>query len=115
MDDLTRPLGQTRTREPSRGLSNVFIRVIAGILSLSLGIFIGWTIFPEDQFGGKPFAVGQVKPAVELVAAKTQAASINVISSAPPSATPPLPAAGGHTVTIIDGGSGRREDFVLPN
>jgi uncharacterized protein len=116
MDDLTTPLGQTRTREPSRGLSKALIGVVAGVLSLSLAIFIGWAIFAEDEFGGEPFAVAQVTSAVETAPTKTQAPTIQVISSATPSATQPQPpAADGRTVTIIDGSSGKRQNIVVPN
>jgi uncharacterized protein len=115
MDDLTRPLGQTRAREPARKAPGLLVPLIVGILSLPLAIFAGWAMFVEDRLGGEPVVVGEIRAGATAAGADKQTPVVKVISLpssvAPQSVSPPT----GQTVTIIDGISGRRQEIVVPN
>lgn len=112
-DDLNTPLGQgEKKRRFALRLPITLPQALAGVLSLVLGIFVLWTAFANDPYGGEPVAV---------VAASVPAPPA-VKTPDGPEATPPKPGttaaaaapADGQTVTIINGMSGKREQVVIP-
>ena len=135
-DELSAPLGQDadstkaarRRKRVKAVLPLAALRVSAGVLGLMPLAFLGWALFTEGPLGGEPMAVARIHLQLEGAAA----GPMPIESSAPESREsdrahpnrydgPPLitgqPAnapRGGSTVTVIDGSSGKREDFVIP-
>jgi uncharacterized protein len=102
-DDLSAPLGQSKSRQSRLRVPRVLAPTLAGVLALMLLFFAGWVLLVDDPFGGEPRAVVAAHMAV-----------------APAPETPPEPAAthpsepaAGTTVTIIDGMSGKRQDVSI--
>ncbi|HEY7298643.1 MAG TPA: hypothetical protein VH684_11985 [Xanthobacteraceae bacterium] len=116
MDDLTRPLGQTRIEERPRRGAKLLLALFAGALCLPLATFAGWAMFAPDRLGGEPVAHASVKPGLAASAANAQPPAAKVIPTGSPSVTRQTSAPDGRsTVTIIDGSSGRRQDVMVPN
>jgi polysaccharide deacetylase 2 family uncharacterized protein YibQ len=140
-DDLSAPLGQGIGRDKSdkskklnpwiAALPMAALRVLAGALGCFAVVVLGWALFAEAPFGGEPMVV--VAASVHADAAgpdiKTAAASPpgaleadrarpNRYDGPPPgiAGQPAVPGAtaGGNTITIIDGSSGKRQDVQLP-
>jgi uncharacterized protein len=123
-DDLSVPLGQSKTGKRSHVLTITLPHALAGILSIFIAVFAGWAIFVRDPFGGEPLAVvhadfGQVRVGKASagkgeVLANTAANQRSERSLAPaieiarPS-SPPM-----QTITIIDGTSGKRQEIEIP-
>jgi uncharacterized protein len=121
-DDLNAPLGrQLRKRRLSIPITTS--QVMAGVLTLFLGVFVVWAVVGNNPFGGEPIVVvpislhpdptaktaeGQGPPKVVAVnpdpAAAAQAAPGQ--TAAPPAAT--------KTITIIDGKTGERKEVAIP-
>ncbi len=128
-DDLSTPLGQNRKRK--RKLPRLVPWTIAGALALCLAVFIGWATVVDDPFGGEPIVV--VATAPHAAAAKpdeparhpAEPGARSETRSEPKSAAPGAsqvaveapkgPPPGMQTVTIIDGGTGSRQDVVVPS
>jgi len=119
-DDLSAPLGQNKRKVPSK-LPALLPKAVAGLLALSiLGIGV-WAAVVEDPFGGEPRAIVVAAPAVEAKSAEGGGGPVSrhdgnagaaKVAAAPAAAEPP---AGGKTVNIIDGMSGRSQQVVLPS
>ena len=119
-DDLNTPLGQDRKQRRSQ-LPRLVPWTIAGALGLCLGVFVGWAAAVDNPLGGEPIVVVAAEPRVPSKtpdegaanAAKTQAEPKS--EPKPGAAEPPKgPPAGMQTVTIIDGGTGTRQDVLVP-
>ena len=102
-DDLSAPLGQSKSRKSRLRVPRVLAPTVAGILALVLLVFAGWVLLVDDPFGGEPMAV---------VAAHMAAAPAP--EKAPEKQAPRVPdPAAGTTVTIIDGMSGKHQDVTI--
>jgi uncharacterized protein len=112
-DDLSAPLGQSKSRKSRLRVPRVLAPAITGVLTLVLLFFAGWVLLVDDPFGGEPRAV----VAAHMAAAPPQETPAEKQGTAAPPA-PPAPAAppappAGTTVTIIDGMSGKRQDVTI--
>ena len=56
-DDLSAPLGQSKSRKSRLRVPRVLAPTVAGILALVLLVFAGWVLLVDDPFGGEPMAV----------------------------------------------------------
>jgi polysaccharide deacetylase 2 family uncharacterized protein YibQ len=114
-DDLSTPLGQQTVARGKRRLRLPFTgtQALAVLLGLFLVAFVGFAIFNDNPLGGEPVARIAIRPSAAPAAEKMAAAPVEVPEPGAKSA--PKPAAPGEqkTVTIIDGSSGARHDFVL--
>jgi polysaccharide deacetylase 2 family uncharacterized protein YibQ len=121
-DDLNAPLGQ-QLRKRRLSIPITTSQVMAGVLTLFLGVFVVWAVVGNNPFGGEPIAVvpislhpgpaaktaeGQGPP--KVVAVNPDAA---VAPQAAPGQTAAAPAAT-KTITIIDGKTGERKEVELP-
>lgn len=118
-DELSAPLGQTakpgrRLRLPRQALPIA----LAGGLGAMLAVFVGWVALVDDPLGGEPVAIVSTKPVApkgaaggrtEAPQAPAGAAPQQQAGAAPAPATPPDT----HTVTIIDGSSGQRQQVTV--
>lgn len=121
-DDLNAPLGQ-QLRKRRLSIRITTSQVMAGVLTLFLGVFVVWAVVGNNPFGGEPIVVvpinlhpgpaaktaeGQGPP--KVVAVNPDAPAANQAapgqSAAPPAAT--------KTITIIDGKTGERKEVELP-
>jgi len=120
-DDLTTPLG-TRPRAAQKrvALAAVLPQALAGALGLFILIFILWAAIVQDPMGGEPIAAVAInlpegekaKPAAEAGAIGPNRYDGPANPAAAPQGVPAAPET--HTVTIIDGTSGKRQDVVIP-
>src|SRR5262249_55250326 len=114
-DDLSTPLGQETVARRTRRFRLPFtpMQALAVLLGLFLVGFAGFALFNDDPMGGEPRA----KIVLRQPAAEADKAAAAAHSSAETKATPRQPAAGPsagqQTVTIIDGSSGKRQEFVI--
>jgi polysaccharide deacetylase 2 family uncharacterized protein YibQ len=121
-DDLNAPLGQ-QLRKRRLSIPITTSQVMAGVLTLFLGVFVVWAVVGNNPFGGEPIAVvpislhpgpaaktaeGQGPP--KVVAVNPDAA---VAPQTAPGQTAAAPAAT-KTITIIDGKTGERKEVELP-
>jgi polysaccharide deacetylase 2 family uncharacterized protein YibQ len=112
-DDLSTPLGQETVARPARRFRLPFTatQALAMLLGLFLVVFVGFALFNDDPLGGEPQArivLRQPGPEAEKAAAHSGSAESRT-SAKPQQANPD----GQQTVTIIDGSSGKRQDFVI--
>ena len=122
-DDLNAPLGQ-QLRKRRLSIPITTSQVMAGMLTLFLGVFVVWAVVGNNPFGGEPIVVvpislhpgppaktaeGQGPPKV-VVAVNPDAA---VAAQAAPAQTATPPAAT-KTITIIDGKTGERKEVAIP-
>ena len=112
-DDLSTPLGQETVARPARRFRLPFTatQALAVLLGLFLVVFVGFALFNDDPLGGEPQArivLRQPGPEAEKAAAHSGSAESRT-SAKPQQANPD----GQQTVTIIDGSSGKRQDFVI--
>jgi hypothetical protein len=122
-DDLNAPLGQQLRKRRRLSIPITTSQVMAGVLTLFLGVFVVWAVVGNNPFGGEPIVVvpislhpgplaktaeGQGPPKVVAVnpdvAVASQAAPAQM--AAPPAAT--------KTITIIDGKTGERKEVAIP-
>jgi polysaccharide deacetylase 2 family uncharacterized protein YibQ len=104
-DDLTAPLGKDKKPKGSLPIGSFITYALTAVLCLSLGTFIIWAAVIDDPLGGEPVAMVEVAP---LAPGGGQQQAQQRPSSAD------APAAGGQTITIIDGSSGKREEVTIP-
>jgi polysaccharide deacetylase 2 family uncharacterized protein YibQ len=127
-DDLSSPLGQNSTRKLRDRLPLAIPRAIAGLLGLSLAVFVGWAAMVDDPFGGEPSAVASVdlraaeggkaadtptRPAEHGGPHRPNRYDGPAMDSAQPGVAPAPAPAPVKTVTIIDGTSGKRQEVVI--
>jgi polysaccharide deacetylase 2 family uncharacterized protein YibQ len=138
-DDLSAPLGQGSRRGKSDKskkygkwaalASLVGMWGLVGALGCFAVVVLGWALFAESPLGGEPMVVvaADLQPGATGPETKAGEASpgqpIEADRQRPnrydgPPITPGQPAgpagAGGNTVTIIDGSSGKRQDVAIP-
>jgi polysaccharide deacetylase 2 family uncharacterized protein YibQ len=112
-DDLSLPLGTSIGRRPLLAIPPFLL--IAGSLGFLTAIVLGWLLFVKDPRASEPFAVVSIEkgPAKQ----KSEPAALPAVSSArdPGENKAAAIAPGAQTVTIIDGKSGARQEFVVRN
>jgi uncharacterized protein len=130
-DDLNTPLGQDKRPKRSR-LPRLLPVAIAGALGLCLAVFVVWAAAVDDPLGGEPHVVvsadsGTPPKTPEEAAANAAKGNAEAEPKAEPkpgpapdakqaTAEPPKrPPAGMQTVTIIDGGTGNRQEVLVPS
>ena len=114
-DDLSTPLGQKTVARRKRRFRLPFTgtQALAVLLGLFLVAFVGFAIFNDNPLGGEPVARIAIRPSAAPAAEKMAAAPVEVPEhGAKPAAKQAAPGEQ-KTVTIIDGSSGARHDFVL--
>jgi uncharacterized protein len=110
-DDLSTPLGQETVRARRRfRLPFTATQALAVLLGLFLVGFFGFALFNDDPLGGEPRAkIVLRQPSGDAEKAASHPAAETKASPRQQAASP----AGQQTVTIIDGSSGKRQDFVI--
>ncbi|HXL12779.1 MAG TPA: divergent polysaccharide deacetylase family protein [Bradyrhizobium sp.] len=119
-DDLSAPLGQDAVTRRKRRYRLPFtgIQALAVLLGLFLATFIGFALFNDNPFGGEPTARIALHPS-SAIDEKPAMSSSSAHSMAPSggagmkSEAKPAAPSEQKTVTIIDGSSGARRDFVI--
>jgi uncharacterized protein len=108
LDDLNTPLTGPKAARRLR-LPISASHLVAGFLGLFLAAFAVWVVTYEDPLGGEPVASASIpRPVVATKTAKaTDKSGSNAAGNA--AASP----AGGKTVTIIDGSSGKRQQVAI--
>jgi len=111
-DDLSTPLGQGTAARRTRRFRLPFSarQAIAVLLGLFLATFVGFALFNDDPLGGEP------KARIVLRQSAPEAAkpSDHPLAETKAPAKPPQTSSGGQqTITVIDGSSGKRQDFVI--
>ncbi len=121
-DDLNTPLGQDRKHRRTK-LPRLVPWTIAGALGLCLVVFMGWAAVMDDPLGGEPIVVVATEPHVPAKAADEAAPDKKPETKPGPSASeaapaagepPKTPPAGMQSITIIDGGTGTRQEVLVP-
>ena len=126
-DELSAPLGK-RARRPAKRWRRVTdflplaaMRTGAGVLGCFTAVFLGWALFAEGPLGGEPTAVASVnlhtdtaRPA-DARGGEGDRERPNRYDGPPPTAAQPAAPTNNNTVTVIDGTSGKRQEFVVPN
>jgi polysaccharide deacetylase 2 family uncharacterized protein YibQ len=119
-DDLDAPLAprapKKRIRLPVR-----IPHLIAALLLLCVGVFVGWAVLVDDPFGGEPMVIVAANSRSSLPPKKAEtppapdAGKPNPNPSASPMPVdPPAETPGdGKTVTIIDGLTGKRQEVKV--
>jgi polysaccharide deacetylase 2 family uncharacterized protein YibQ len=113
-DDLSTPLGQATAALPQRRFRLPFtgLQALAVVLGLFLVVFAGFALFNDNPLGGEP--MGRIVLRQPASGAEKSAASPS--SPAAPeqkSATKQAAPSDQKTITVIDGSSGKRQDFVV--
>src|SRR4051794_37330620 len=111
-DDLSTPLGQETVR-PKRRFRLPFtgLQALAGVLGLFLVAFAGFALFNDNPLGGEPTArivLRQPNPAEKSAAAQSGPTAPEAKSAANQATSSDQ-----KTITVIDGSSGKRQDFVI--
>ena len=127
-DDLNTPLGQDRKPRRWKLPRRLLPGAIAAALGLGLAVFVVWAAVVDDPLGGEPIVVASTEPRppakapdeAASKATKPNAETNSEPKSGPPdakqgAAEPPKTPAGMQTVTIIDGGSGTRQEVMVPS
>jgi len=127
-DDLNTPLGQDRKRRRGK-LPRVVPWAIAGALGFCLAVFVGWAAVVDDPLGGEPIVLVATEPRAPAKAAdeapkaaKPESETKNETKPGPGGADakpaagepPKTPPPGMQSVTIIDGGTGTRQEVLVP-
>jgi uncharacterized protein len=103
-DDLSAPLGQSKSRKWRLRIPGLLAPAVAGILTLMLMVFAGWVLLVNDPFGGEPRVVVSTPVAASSAQSATDREAKRSAEPAP---------AQGTTITIIDGISGKRQDVTI--
>src|SRR5882757_4809138 len=111
-DDLSTPLGQETVR-PKRRFRLPFtgLQALAVALGLFLVAFAGFALFNDNPLGGEPTArivLRQPNPAE-----KSAAAQSGPMAPEPKSVANQATSSDQKTITVIDGSSGKRQDFII--
>ncbi|MGE3149660.1 MAG: divergent polysaccharide deacetylase family protein [Pseudorhodoplanes sp.] len=116
-DDLNVPLGQTKPKKSRFTLPVTAPQIVAGLLGGVVLIFALWIVLVDDPTGGEPMAAARLAPS-SLVseAGKPAAPPVSVVSGQPPrqDAATGTVAGPSQTITVIDGSSGKRQEFTVP-
>ena len=113
-DDLSTPLGQATAARPKRRFRLPFsaLQALAVVLGLFLVVFAGFAIFNDNPLGGEPtgrIVLRQPPPGAE----KSAASPSSVAAPEQKSAAKQAVTSDQKTITVIDGSSGKRQDFVV--
>ena len=121
-DDLNAPLGQLpRKRRLSVPITTS--QVMAGVLTLFLGVFVVWAVVGNNPFGGEPIVVVPISlhpgPAAKTAEGQgpPKVVAVNPDAAVAPQAAPAqtaAPPAATKTITIIDGKTGERKEVAIP-
>ena len=111
-DDLSTPLGQ-ETLRPKRRFRLPFtgLQALAVVLGLFLVAFAGFALFNDNPLGGEPTArivLRQPNPTEKSAAAQSGPTTPGAKSAANQATSSDQ-----KTITVIDGSSGKRQDFVI--
>ena len=117
-DELNTPVGTGKPKRRRFTLPALVPRAIAGVLAACLVTFALWAALVDNPFGGEPVVVAPIElhaPAGSKTADATPAAQAkgNAPAQAADAPADKNAPAGGKTVTIIDGSSGKRQDVVV--
>jgi uncharacterized protein len=125
-DDLSAPLGQQKRKKLN--LTAYLPMAVAGVLALSLLVFVVWAAVVDDPTGGEPVVVVAVEPAKKADEAaksepKPEQKTEHKADAKPPETKPDAEAAkassgapsGMQTVTVINGSSGERQEVQVPS
>jgi uncharacterized protein len=114
-DDLSTPLGQETVARSKRRIRLPFTgtQALAVLLGLFLVAFVGFAIFNDNPLGGEPVARIAIRPSAAPAGEKMAAAPVEVPEPGAKAVARPAAPGEQKTVTIIDGSSGARHDFVL--
>jgi polysaccharide deacetylase 2 family uncharacterized protein YibQ len=111
-DDLSTPLGQEAVRRKRQfRLPFTGLQALAVVLGLSLVGFAGFALFSDNPLGGEPTArivLRQPNPAEKSAAAQSGPTAPEAKSAAKQATSSDQ-----KTITVIDGSSGKRQDFVI--
>lgn len=113
-DDLSTPLGQATAVRQKRRFRLPFtgLQALAVVLGLFLVAFAGFAIFNDNPLGGEPMGrivLRQPPPGAETSTASPASPAAPEQKSAVKQAAP----SDQKTITVIDGSSGKRQDFVV--
>jgi uncharacterized protein len=121
-DDLNAPLGQ-QLRKRRLSIPITTSQVMAGVLTLFLGVFVVWAVVGNNPFGGEPIVVVPITlhPGPPATTAEGQGPP-KVVAVIPDAAVAPqaapgqtaAPPAATKTITIIDGKTGERKEVAIP-
>src|SRR5262245_66345166 len=86
---------------------------LAGVLGLSLLVFVGWVVLAEDPLGGEPMVVvsADARPPAQGGGKTGESPSPPTPSTDTAAEKGAAPA--GKTITIIDGMSGKRQEVPI--
>ena len=121
-DDLNAPLGQ-QLRKRRIKIPITTSQVMAGVLTLFLGVFVVWAVVGNNPFGGEPIVVVPINlhpgPAAKTAEGQgpPKVVAVNPDAAAPVQAAPrqtASPPAATKTITIIDGKTGERKEVAIP-
>jgi polysaccharide deacetylase 2 family uncharacterized protein YibQ len=118
LDDLNTPLAAPKAKRWLRSPISA-PHLLVGVLGLFLTMFAVWVVTFEDPLGGEPVATALIPP--PAVTAKTAKAGKggrdgeSRYDGPARAADANAAAAGGKTVTIIDGSSGKRQQVAIPD
>jgi polysaccharide deacetylase 2 family uncharacterized protein YibQ len=121
-DDLNAPLGQ-QLRKRRIKIPITTSQVMAGVLTLFLGVFVVWAVVGNNPFGGEPIVVVPINlhpgPAANTAEGQgpTKVVAVNPDAAAAVQAAPgqtASPPAATKTITIIDGKTGERKEVAIP-
>ena len=121
-DDLNAPLGQ-QLRKRRLSIPITTSQVMAGVLTLFLGVFVVWAVVGNNPFGGEPIAVVPINLRPGPPAKTAEGQGPQKVVAVNPDAAAAVPAAPGQTaapqaatktITIIDGKTGERKEVAIP-
>jgi polysaccharide deacetylase 2 family uncharacterized protein YibQ len=128
-DELSAPLGKDKKKKAKPKLPLGGPQLLAGVLGLFACAVVAWAVFGNDPLGGEPVAVvatnlpegkaakgdeGDGREHSRHDGPNDKAAVADQALKAQASAGPANVPAGGKTVTIIDGSSGKSQQVVIP-
>jgi polysaccharide deacetylase 2 family uncharacterized protein YibQ len=121
-DDLNAPLGQ-HPRKRRLSIPITTSQIMAGVLTLFLGVFVVWAVVGNNPFGGEPIVVVPIALHPDPAAKATDGQAPPKVVAVNPDAAPAAPAAPAQaaappaatkTITIIDGKTGERKEVAIP-
>jgi uncharacterized protein len=111
-DDLSTPLGQDAVRSKRRfRLPFTGLQALAVVLGLFLAAFAGFAVFNDNPLGGEP--MGRIVLRQSAPGAEKSTAHSAPVADEPKSAAKQAAPSDQKTITVIDGSSGKRQDFVI--
>ena len=109
-DDLNAPLGRSTKKKRRFALPVRPSRIIAGALGACVAVLVGWALVVDDPFGGEPVVI--VSAAAIAPAQPSKTSEIVTPPTTFPANDRPTPT-DAHTITIIDGTTGKRQDIQV--